>query len=258
MPRSSVRSTTITGSSRKVAAARAAVARSVRVLRSRNARLRRRNVSTAGFLGIETKYVDYSYSGAVVSDANMASGEADPATVLCLNGCAQGDGETQRDGRDYTIKSLFINGQISAATQANQTQGDDNLPVFIAVVHDTQTNGAQLDSELVFTNPAANANRCALPFRNMKYLKRFKILWSKTFTIETPSISYDGTNVEQMGARPIAFKVALPNLGIKVNCKDTGATIADITDNSLHVLAFTGSTNLVPTLQYNSRCRFVG
>jgi len=258
MPRTYIKSRKVYSNSRKVAAARGAVARAARVLRSRNVRLRRRNTRTAGFLGIETKFLDTSKQIALVSDAGCASGECDPTTVLCLNAVAQGDGESQRDGKNYVIKGLYINGYVSAVAQANQTQGDDNTLNMIAVVLDTQTNAAQLNSEDVFSLQAATATFCPLAFRNLQYSKRFKVLWMKRFALDNPNLTYDGTNIEQAGTKPYYFTVNLPNLNIRVETKGTSANVTDIIDNSLHIIGFTSSTNMVPTLYYQSRVRFVG
>jgi len=257
MPRTSVRDTRSANTSRKVAAARAAVARSVGVLRARNARLRKRNTRTAGFLGIETKYEDRTTSTAILTGTGAASGECDPGTVNCLNAVAQGDTEQQRDGKNYLIRGLFIRGAVSWATAANLTQGRDLYPIFLAVVQDTQTNGAQLNSEDVFKNALASNIGNTMLMRNLQYSSRFKVLWTKWLQPQQPTVFFDGTNGEQFGWA-VPFKVDLPNLDIRVECKGTSANVSDIVDNSLHFIALASSVDGTPTLNYFSRLRFVG
>lgn len=258
MPRSSVRSTQITGSSRKIAAARAAVNRSVGVLRARNARLRRRNVRTAGFLGIETKFVDTLVSNTnVVSATDATGGELDPTTVNCLNAVAQGDGEQQRDGKNYMIKGLYIRGQVKMPSAANLTGGQDNYPIFLAVVHDTQTNAAQLNSEDVFKNIIGTGAGGASCMRNLLYSKRFNVLWSKVVRCPVPWAAWDGTNIEK-GGTAVNFSCNLPNLNIRVECKGTSANVTDIVDHSLHFIGFSAGADGTPKIDYASRVRFVG
>lgn len=257
MPRASIRSNQITGSSRRVAAARTAVARATNVIRARNQRLRRRNVRTAGFLGIEIKFSDQKYSGNIVTSSDASGMEADPATTNCLNAVAQGDGESQRDGKNYMVKSLYINGHITALAKTNQTALLENYPIMLAVVQDTQTNAAQLNSEDVFATLAATGYADLL-FRNLQYSKRFKVLWKQVYQMEPPPASYDGTNIEIAGIKPINFTVALPRLNMSVETKGTTGNVTDIINNSLHFIAVQGPSGYTPVLTYASRIRFVG
>lgn len=221
-------------------------------------RLRRRNVRTAGFLGIEYKFLDSGRASmALVSPTDATGAEADPATVNCLNAVAQGDGPSDRDGRVYTITSVQIRGRAVLASQINQTAADDIPYVYIALVLDMQTNGAQLNSEDVYTNPIASSGMAVCPFRNLQYSKRFRVLATRVMNLPMPSLSYDGTNMEQSGSSSY-FSMNVNNLRIKVDTKGTSANVTDIVDNSLHLIAFCSSTAGSPTLSYNSRVRFVG
>ena len=97
----------------------------------KQARLRRRNIRTAGFLGIEHKFIDTSLvSSALTAPTDSTGGEHDPATVLCLNAVAQGDGEEQRDGKAYVIDQLYMNGFVQFTNQANQTAVDVSPSYF--------------------------------------------------------------------------------------------------------------------------------
>lgn len=221
-------------------------------------RLRRRNTRSGGFLGIEVKFLDTSLANSSITNPSDASGgEHDPTTVACLNAVAQGDGESNRDGKDYLIRSLHVRGHIKQASQADQTAADTPQGVFVACVLDTQTNAAQLNSEDVFKNPSGSTNLADHPFRNLQYSRRFKILWSKHIVFQGHQMVYDGTNIEQAGIRR-GFEFNLPNLNIKVQTKGTSANVTDIVDNSIHMIAYSTSIEPQSLIEYNARIRFVG
>lgn len=217
----------------------------------------RQNLRTGGFLGIERKFLDTSKSSSLLqSSATCADGEQDPATVDCLNAPAQGDGESNRDGRQIAMDQITIRGKVGLAYQANLTQGSYSFPTFVALVLDTQANGATLSSENVYVNPSASAFMTTLCFRNLEYSKRFKVLRSEKIVLEPQTMSYDGTNIEASSVeRDFEWNVDLK--GMVVNYKGTGNGIADITDNALHMIGFCDIDNTA-YLSYNSRLRFRG
>jgi len=216
------------------------------------------NMRTGGFLGIEKKFFDtFKATTVIANPANCTGGELDPATDNCLNGVVQGDGESNRDGKNYVIKSLHFLGRVVTNSQPNKTLGWIPASVFIAIVLDTQTNGAQLNSEDVYTNPGgSSANNTCLQ-RNLQYSSRFRVL--KTFKLDfnNPPLSYDGTDMEALGQSQ-SIEAHLDNLNIKVSCSATTGTVAAITDNSLHVVGFCTNGTETVNLTYTSRIRFMG
>lgn len=224
----------------------------------RNTSRRRSNYRIGGFLGIETKFYDTSLvASALTAPTDASGGEHDPSATICLNTVTEGNGESQRDGRSCVAKSLFIEGCIEVPAQVNQTILDTACNVMIAVVWDKFTNGAQLSSEDVFSNPSASAKTAAMPFRNLENSQRFQILKKKKIKLYHPETAYDGTNMEQSGYQmPFKFFIKLPN--IKTNYSATTETIANIKDNSFHIIAYCTSVGLAPTITYQSRLRFVG
>ncbi len=213
------------------------------------------NKRTGGYMGIELKFYDSASSGALVAPTDAAGGELDPGTDG-LSTIAQGDGEQNRDGRQVYLKKVSVKGVIEVPVQTNATALDVSPTVYVALVLDKQTNGAQLNSEDVFTNPGGAANLACAPFRNLQYTKRFRVL--KTVTIQIPQLepSYDGTNIEISGCN-VPFEMH-KDLNLETNYSGTTAVIANSVDHSIHVIAYTSSTTFAPTLNYNSRVRFVG
>lgn len=221
------------------------------------------NRRTGGFIGMEKKFFNASRTIPLTAPTDATGGECDPTTLLCLNCPAQGDGEQNRDGRQIGMDAIYIKGMISMASQANQTATDTLPHIMIALVLDTQTNGAQLNSEDVYENPSGFATLASQPFRNLENNQRFKVL--QTVSIEPKDIAsaiqpvYDGTNIEQQGVT-VPFTMYKKLNGMKVNflTGQTTSVISAIADNSLHIVAYTSNTSLAPALLYNSRLRFVG
>ncbi len=225
---------------------------------SRRRRPRRRNARIGGFMGIELKFYDQLLtSSALTAPTNASGGEHDPSATVLLNTVTQGDGESERDGRQIKMRKISIRGLITYAAQVNQTAGDNACAIMIALVLDKQTNGATITSENVFINPSASGTLAPQAFNNLQFIKRFKVLKRIEFNLPQPEMTYDGTNVEQSGEHiPWEMHVDLNNL--EVNYSGITENVSNIVDNSLHVIAYCSSTNLVPQIFYNSRLRFVG
>ncbi len=203
--------------------------------------------------GEELKYIDYTYGNANISNA-AAGGECDPATYLGMGVVAQGDEETNRDGRKIVLKSVYVKGQVKllATTTVASVTGD---PVGVALwlVLDKQTNGAQLDAEKVVT-ATTHPDLC---FRNLKYSQRFQTLWSKRFYI-TPEVAANDST-----ATTVSYGMAgrdfecFKKLNIPVTFTGNAAVIANVADNSLHMIGIASAATKVQ-LQYGARVRFVG
>jgi len=169
----------------------------------------------------------------------------------------QGSGASQREGRKITNVSIEIEGNVYCAPQAGQATTDVPPTIKIALVLDTQTNGAQLNSEDVFANPSGNAALASSCLRNMLYTKRFRVL--KTLTISMPQVGVvaeGAADIEQAGAA-MPFKI-FRKLGFVTSFLANNGTIADITDNSLHLVAFANNTTMAPGLFYQARLRYRG
>jgi len=236
------------------AAYRARSARRGVVARRARAMLNRR---TAGFLGIEKKFYDTMLiAGALTAPTDATGGEFDPSATSMISTPAQGDTEQNRDGKKIVIKSLIFKGRLATAQTINQTTVPQPTEYFVAIVLDTQTNGAQLNSEDVYKNLGANAATTCRPTRNLLFSNRFKVL-KEWCGVLYPTVSYDGTNIEA-GGDTVQFDAFIP-LDLNVNFNSgTTASVANVIDNSLHVIAFANSTVMSPAISYNARIRFMG
>lgn len=219
------------------------------------------NARTGGLLGIEKKFLDIGRTTLALTAPTDATGGMVAPTSGCT-GCysapAQGDGPTQRDGNKVVIVECNMDGLITVPVQINQTAADEACIVFIAMVQDMQTNGAAFTSDQVFTNPSAASSTACNLFRNMSFTSRFKILKMKKFRLQVPSLTFDGTNIEQSGFHTpfkMKWKGKMP---VTFTTASTTADIANVTDNSIQVVAFCSNTGLAPFIIFNTRTRFYG
>jgi len=220
-----------------------------------------RNLRTGGLLGIEKKFLDIPLTPtALVSPTDMSGGELPPSSIVtgCYSAPAQGDGPTNRDRNKIVITEYSFKGTIFVNSQTNQTDCDIAAFVFLAVIQDTQTNGAQLNSEDVWANPTANATACTNPFRNMSYTRRFRVLAMKRVVLRIPTITWDGTNLEQFGFNTPIDLQWRGKMPVTFTTGSTTADIANVTDNSIQLVGFTNSVTLAPQILGNTRIRFYG
>lgn len=208
---------------------------------------------TPGVYGAgEMKYFDTEFSGAIPSVAAWTGTEMDPATFLTLCVPVVGSAINQRIGRAIKVHKIKIRGIVTCAAQVDQTAGDAPAVLRLILYQDMQTNASQAQGEQVMTGATTSSN--VNMFQNIDNFGRFRVLKDKIITMANPNFTWDGTNLETMGlARTfkmnINFKVPVE---IRFNATN-GGTIADIVDNSFHVIANAYSTGLVPTLNYACR-----
>ncbi len=213
---------------------------------------------TGGFTGIERKFYDSSLaSAALTAPTDATGGEHDQSATIGPTTIPQGDGESQRDGRSCTVQSIFVRGTLVAPITTNTLVGLAGCKCYVAMVLDTQTNGALLNSEDVFKNDSAAGQLAASPMRNMQFTQRFRVLDSVEVTLQNPNnISSSSTEGETMGL--IEYFNLSSNLTFKQQYSGTTETIANVTDNSVHIIAYTSNVALGVVMSYNCRARFVG
>lgn len=214
------------------------------------------NLRTGGFLQRDLKGEDYQKDAtALTAPTDCSGGEHDPTSALSITAVGPGDAHDERIGTRILVKSLHVNGVIRCAAQANLTALTEPPIIYIAMVLDKQTNGAQLSSEDVFDNLAGNAYTAASPMRKLETTSRFQVLRSLQFKLPQPAVAYDGTNMEQMGVS-VPWRMDLKR-DIPVQFSGQTAAISSVSDNSVHIIAFCSSTDWAPTIAYNARCRYL-
>lgn len=222
-----------------------------------------RNIRTGGLLGVETKFLDCALAnGTPSSSAIGTGGEMNPSSGCtgCLSAPGQGDGAQQREGNKIALKSILVKGCASVPAVAGESAANAGSSLFVALVLDTQTNGATLNSEDVFQNPISTPVGNIILQRNMSYTSRFKVLSSKIIPIRA-DMWFDGIDGNNQGYQvPFTLKKDLNGMIVKFVVGTTTADVTNVIDNSLHILCFQTVAGGVPAplLAYSSRLRFVG
>jgi hypothetical protein len=221
------------------------------------------NQRTGGFLGRQIKFQDtYLQNSAIPTPSTAFSSlERDPTTENCLFAPVQGNGESNRDGKRVKVMSVAVEGNIHYPYNAVSTNVADHW-VFLALVQDKQTNGAQLNSEDVYTKPSGQtmSNQDSMnPLRNMEFTDRFKVLAKRKIRLK-PEALWNGTNMSQQATRRcFSLRKKFKKCPI-VHFTGNSGTVASVVDNSFHVLAWDSDhgSSAAALLSYNARTRFIG
>jgi len=207
----------------------------------------------------ERKYFDSIKTSANLTSAaggSWNSAEVDPATLNCLFAPVTGDDFNNRTGRKVQVIALKIRGLINTAALADQTAGATTPSVRLLLVQDQQTNAAQLNSEDVLGNAVTSP---IFAFQNPAFFGRFRVLKDKYFTVAQPIASFDGTNIEVAGNQK-TFKINIKfQKPVVVHFNSTnGGTVADIIDNSFHMIAAQGqNAGIQCAITYQCRTTFL-
>lgn len=226
-------------------------------------RRRYANYRTGGFMGLELKFLDTAWNSVAVGNSTDGSGGEMQPSSGCTNALsvpAQGDGESQRDGRKYTIKSIWVSGSVDIPLIQDQVDTNDLPNYFFALVLDTQANGATVVSENVYVNPTTQtAAMLPQPLRNLQNSKRYQILAHQTVMSGGAYAMADGVSTSSISTQ----HKSLLNLSWKGNliCDSTGTTadVASASDNAVHLVGYCDQiTPGQPTFLGKCRVRFMG
>jgi len=208
-------------------------------------------------MSTEAKYFDTGLaSTALTSAATWAGTEVDPATYDTLCVPIKGAGINERIGRKISVKKIKIKGAITVAAQTVQAAADPGQAIRLVLYQDKQTNATQAQGEEVFAAPQiASAENATASFQSLNNFGRFRVLKDKIFNIGDLNITALPAGVAQSGARrnfKINYTFKKP---ITVHFNQTnGGTVADIVDNSFHILCRTTNAALAPAIFYEARC----
>ena len=128
--------------------------------------------------------------------------------------------------------------------------------VRIAVVIDTQTNGAAMNPADCF-KAIGGVGEQAYSFRNLQYSGRFVVLFDKSYTLTHRAGAGDGTTNDFQGEdKQFKINIKIPEKYSVVDTTGTTDNVNVITDNSIHLIAWKNGSDV--RLEYVSRLRFVG
>lgn len=223
------------------------------------------------------KFFDYAQAGTLGSSADCSGLELDDSTYKHLTPVASGSGVSTRNGRGIIIKSLYIRGICYIPGKDDLNETCETIRKFtLCIVRDRKTNGTQVSSTSVFTNPNGS-QQLMTPLRNIYQARNYDVLWSRTYAIRVEHYNrvVEWTNADP--ANSVVTKAHVGNYGIRKEFKvflkmnipqtyvDAGANIDSVADNSLHLMGWQhGSdagagyqSNVNPSFYYTVRFRFL-
>lgn len=219
---------------------------------TKNTRRYRRKTVVPVYDKPELKYIDTEITD---EDITVGWDTYNPATVLCLNAVAQGDAQQNRDGRVYYIHSVMLHMELKTELTEAFTAPLKDILVRICLVHDTQTNQAEMNPLSVMDTTLTDDY---LNFRNLSYTGRFKVLKDKTCIIRRFYVNEGSINSFASGTQILKFDwFHTFKSPIKVICSGTSGQVAVVTNSSLQIMA-TSNTATEVNLSYQARCRFSG
>lgn len=217
----------------------------------------------------EMKYFDSDHTGVLITAVTTtwpAGTSIDPLTTINLGSAAVANPLTlcaptvgaalnQRVGRKISVRKIKITGTINCAVQAAQAIADTATKMRLVLVQDMQTNSAQMTGAQLYQDATAAITTLGT-YQNPNNFGRFRVLKDKFITLQNPNMAGEvaAGNIIQAGLRA-NFKFSV-NFKTPVNVHfnaTNGGTVADIVDNSFHVLAGTDNIALAPTISYYCR-----
>ncbi len=206
----------------------------------------RQPVKSNGFVPPpELKFIDTSLNLSPVTSTGAFVG-----SIVII---AEGDGESDRDGRKISVTQVTTKLHLVMDPTAGTGLTGTHNAVKVCLVLDTQVNGATpatLDYEVAPTT--------FLTFRNLSNSQRFKTLWTRIYTQNTTAAAGDGA-VNDTGSTGtddiIHYKFKTPLIIQYNNSASTGA-VSTQESNGLF-LYFKGRHNF-SNLFTTTRVRFYG
>jgi len=202
----------------------------------------------------ERKYYDIEHSAGSVatSTSDWTDTEDDPTTPLCFFAPILGNDFSNRIGRKCLVHKWMIRGWLNITKRSGEAAALNTAMVRQIFYIDQATNGTHAQGEQVINSGTA-AVAFAM-FQNPANFGRFKVLKDRIVKFPIPTVSYDGTLMEVFGD-PIPFKATFnfkKPLIVHFNATN-GGTVADIVDNSLHLIQNSNYSDMNVTYSYKSR-----
>lgn len=211
----------------------------------------------------ESKYTDTVFGGPV---RDQATGQAWNGTELdptatpanTLFAPPQGTGIDERVGRSVHLYKLSIRGILTSTAEANQADILSSPFTRLILYIDQQTNGVQSQGEDVIGSIVASTDLfTAIQFhQNINNFGRFRVLKDVILRPRIVTAGTDGANTNSQNISHIPFKMSVKfpkPLRIKFDGTTAGGSVADIVDNSLHLIGMSSNGDFTTNLSYSCR-----
>lgn len=205
--------------------------------------------------GAEKKYHDFGRDSTQMNNAATGTNAA-YSTIETLNGIAQGDAMSQRNGNKITVTGLTVRFQCGIDRNSdaawNTVVTSDSQFRFIIYV-DTQFNGAGPAYDDFFQTAPNNLSQ-EFAFNKLENTGRFKILCDKFVTVPNQSMLYNGATYHSSGGTRFFKKHFKLNLPIMYG--DGTANTAAIRTNNIGIFALCNAQTH-RTWAFRSRLRYL-
>ncbi len=166
-------------------------------------------------------------------------GDAAVATPLCLFAPLKSAALNGRIGREVKVLKIKVRGSLQVPAQNLQATADASTLVRILLVQDSQTNAAAMTAAALL-NDAGQATTTILSYQNPNNFGRFRVLKDKTTNMSDLNLANDTQatgGIIQAGKNiPFKFNVNFKKpVSVRFNATN-GGTVADIIDNSFHII----------------------
>lgn len=221
----------------------------------------------------EMKYFDTTLTnGAIAATTTtwVAGTLLDPGTTIDLGDAAVATPGTLivpkvsaalngRIGRKINLRKIKLNCMINIPPQAAQNAADTSTRIRCLLVQDMQSNAASMTSAQLMRDSASGANSTINSFQNPDNFGRFRVLQEKRFDLGNLNLAGSPTSADVIQNGIVkSFKMGHNFRGgqqINFNAVN-GGTVADVIDNSFHVIAACNNATYAPTLSYYARCAY--
>lgn len=190
--------------------------------------------------------------------SSLNLGDNAVATPLCLFAPKVSAALNGRIGRKVKMMKCRISGLINVPPQAAQGAADTSCEIRCALVMDTQSNATQMTGAQLF-NDASSSSTTINSMQNPNNFGRFRVLKEKKFTFTNANLAGSPTAADVIQAGLLRnFKMGYRfKKPVQVDFNATnGGTVADIINNSLHIVCGTNNASYVPTLSYYTRVAY--
>lgn len=174
----------------------------------------------------ERKFLDVTALGTTLANIRF----------ILMNGIAQGTGVSGRIGNKITMTSA--QGRISIYVSTATTSPS----VRCMLVFDSQTNSAVFTGGDLLASAAAGVD--FLSPLNLNNRERFRILWDRTYTVDTVSTERATFNFYKKMKLPVVYD-------------GTGALVDDIQTGSLYLVIMSSDRTTPPIFDYYTRVRYI-
>lgn len=216
----------------------------------------------------EQKFVDDHINNQLLSGtrAEMIHPQQFATSSTPMTVIGQGNTNSTRIGRFYTIQQIYMNGFVTytAAGAQNPVYNQPTI-VTLYLILDKQCRGTAPSGSDIFSDPGGTSDFTPNLMRNLDNTERFSVLWQKKLTIPMMT-TYTGTaNTTNITRNRRDFKLVY-NCRIPVKMKSATAdgTLANTEDNIVYLAAISSQSGSIAVpkttnevrLSANVRVRF--